>query len=85
MGMAKNDWEVLQFDVVAGAAGATNIALTGLTTADSIQKILAFTSGTGIPVAVSLAGLVITAGNFKVTASTSGTTLLVVWAKRSAG
>jgi hypothetical protein len=81
MGMAKNDWEVLQFTITTGAASATNFTVTGITTADKVQKIMNLTDLAD----VDPAGLVISADNIKVTATTSAKKLLVVWAKRSAG
>lgn len=81
MGVCRNEWETLKYNIVTGAASATNIALTGIVATDKIVAVLNLTD----LVDVSLAGLVITAGNFQVTASTSTKKLLVIWCDRNAG
>ena len=81
MGVSKNEYEITQFNIVTGANAATNIAITGLAAEDKILKILNLTDLAD----VDPAGLVITAGNFKITASTAAKKLLVIWNDLSAG
>jgi len=65
----------LKFTTVTGAATVTNIAITGLSVGDTIKHIVNLTDLAD----VDLAGLVITAGNFKITADTAAKKLLVIW------
>jgi len=81
MSLARNEWEKIKLAVVTGANAATNIAVTGMAAEDAIIGIVNLTDAA----AVSLAGLVITDGNFKITASTASKALLVLWVDKSAG
>lgn len=81
MGFARNDAEQIKVNLVTGAAGATNITLTGLEVGDAIVSVINLTD----LAEVSLAGLVISADAFKVTASTATKKLQVVWRDVNAG
>lgn len=78
---ARNEWEMLKFNVVTGANANTDITLTGITTTDKIVKIINLTDLAD----VDPAGLVIAADKFKITASTASKKILVIWADRSQG
>lgn len=65
----------LKFSTVTGANADTNIAVTGLAVGDNIKHIVNLTDLAD----VALAGMTITAGNFKITASTATKKLLVIW------
>lgn len=78
---ARNEFEQLKFGMVTGAGAATLIAVTGMVAEDVVVGVIDLTT----PAAVSLAGLAEEAGGFKITASTSGKNLAVLWIDRSAG
>ena len=65
----------LKFTTTTGAATVTNIAVTGIAVGDTIKHIVNLTDLAD----VALTGMVITAGNFKVTADTTAKKLLVIW------
>lgn len=65
----------LKFTTTTGAGSATNIAVTGIAVGDTIKHIVNLTDLAD----VALTGMVITAGNFKVTADTTAKKLLVIW------
>lgn len=65
----------LKFTTTTGAGSDTNIAVTGLAVGDTIKHIVNLTDLAD----VALTGMVISAGNFKVTADTTAKKLLVIW------
>lgn len=81
MGFSRNDAEQIKLAIVTGAAGATNITVTGMEVGDAIIGVVNLTDAA----AVALAGLVISANAFKVTASTAGKTLMVMYRDVNAG
>lgn len=76
----------LKFAVANGANADTNIAVSGITTSDSLVTVLEFTKSTG-----NLTGIndkkatcsITSAGNIQCTDSTSGSVLLIVWYDQS--
>jgi hypothetical protein len=78
---ARNPEEKVKTSLVTGAGSATLIAVTGMVAEDMVQSVHNLTDLT----AVSLSGLAVEAGGFKITASTSAKQLLVHWIDRSAG
>lgn len=77
----KNEHEKVNLTVCTGAGANTNITLTGITAADTVKAVINLSD----LAQVSLAGLVISADAFKITASTASKTLLVLWFDASAG
>jgi hypothetical protein len=66
---------VLKTAVVNGAAANTNIAVSGITTSDAIQSVVAYTSG--VPAVVS--ATIQSAGNIRSTSNTTDKVLVVNW------
>lgn len=79
---AKNPEERVMLSCVTGAGSATKITVTGMTVNDIVKSVTRLDT---TPAAVSLTGLAYVDGGFKITASTSGQTLLVHWIDRSLG
>jgi len=77
----KNEHEKINMTVCTGAGANTDITLTGITAADTVKAVVNLTD----LAQVALAGLVISADKFKITASTASKTLLVLWYDSSAG
>lgn len=83
----------LQVDIVAGAASATNIPITGIKTTDKLISVIQLdvavdtgTSATGNKVqdAAEVAATITSTGNVQVTSvNTTGDKLLVLWNKLS--
>lgn len=78
---ARNYSEQINLNLVDGAAANTDMTLAGLEVGDMIKSVLNLTD----MVQVSLAGLVVSAGKFKITAATTGKKLQVLWIDKSAG
>jgi len=78
---AKNPEEKVMTSLVTGAGSATLVAVTGMVAGDLVKGVHNLTD----LAAVSLAGLEVVAGGFKITASTSAKQLLVHWIDRSLG
>jgi asparagine N-glycosylation enzyme membrane subunit Stt3 len=78
-----NELQGLVVTTVAGANANTNIAVTGITTSDTLVGVIEFTVNTGnltSTVNNRLSTTSITsAGNIQCTQSTSGSVLLVLW------
>lgn len=69
-------------EAVAGAAATTNIAVAGITTADSIGSVVQFSSG--VPDVVTAEASITSDGNIQLsTTNTTGDTLLVTWYKKA--
>jgi len=77
----KNESEQVKMVMATGQAANTTIAVTGMTTYDTVTGVIDLTT----PAAVALTGLTMVTGGFKITASTAGKNLAVLWVDRSAG
>lgn len=66
--------------VVAGAGANTNIAIAGIKTTDTIQSCLEFAAG--VPANRTSVTSITSAGNIQLTASTTGSTLVVTYFKK---
>lgn len=78
---SKNAAEQVMTTIATGAGASTKITVTGMAVGDVVKAVHNLTDAS----AVALAGLVVSADGFLVTASTSGKSLLVHWIDRSAG
>jgi hypothetical protein len=78
---AKNPAEQVKLCFATGAGAATKITVTNMGVDDTVTAVLNITDSA----AVALTGLTMVDGGFKITASTSGKTLHVLWIDRSAG
>lgn len=76
----------LQFNLLAGAAADTNIAVTGIKTGDQILFACVFTTAAAIATAADLSSevVILTDGNIQLTdTSTANNQILLIWNKRS--
>lgn len=76
---AMTELQGMRVAAVTGAGADTNMTLTGIKAGDYVLSIVNMTDGTN----VSMAGLVITADNIKITADTTSKHLLVQWAPKA--
>lgn len=81
MGYAKNDYEKVKLSLVTGANANTLIEVAGMTSADKVLGVFNLTDTE----AVSLAGLVVMNGGFKIAAATTAKKLLIHWVDVDAG
>jgi hypothetical protein len=81
MGVSRNDFEKTKLSIATGAGSATKVTVTGMTVADTVIDIIDLTNNAQI----ATTGLTMVSGGFKVTASTTGLTLLVHWVDASLG
>jgi hypothetical protein len=81
MGVSRNEAEQVKMVMATGAASATKISVTGMGLADTVTGVIDLTT----PAAISLAGLTMVAGGFKITASTADKNLAVLWVDKSEG
>lgn len=73
----------LSFAVGTGAGADTNIAVTGITTSDTLAFVLEVTADTAALTDRTATSSITSAGNIQCTASTAGNQLIIVWYNKS--
>ncbi len=68
------------FALVDGAGASTNIAVTGITTADELQLVLEVATSTNDPTDRTATSSITSNGNIQCTDATTSDKLLVIWA-----
>lgn len=74
----------LKFELVDGAATSTNIAVSGITTSDTLVMVLEQADSTALPTDRTATTSITSAGNIQCTATTENDKLLVLWHDASA-
>jgi hypothetical protein len=74
----------LKFDLVTGAAGDTNMAVTGIKTTDEIVRCLEFATSTNDPTDRTATTSITSDGNIQCSVATTNDKLDLIWIDRSA-